>query len=229
MKYFHKSVKGTNHDVNQDHFIEKIIDDVSIFAIADGVGGLSYGDIASNLAIRPFKDISTSSISFESLFKDANERILSASEQKNRFMGSTIVSAMVDMKTNEIHISHIGDSRAYIFSNDGMWHTTDDTLVQELVDMGIISEEQAFKHPNKSRLNKALGTCEKLQVKNHTTTLQDDSILLLCSDGLHDYVEDKDIQTIVMTQSPEEASELLIKKARENGSNDDVTIIIAQR
>jgi PPM family protein phosphatase len=228
MKYFHKSVKGTNHDVNQDHFIEKIIDDVSIFAIADGVGGLSYGDIASNLAIRPFKDISTSSISFESLFKDANERILSASEQKNRFMGSTIVSAMVDMKTNEIHISHIGDSRAYIFSNDGMWHTTDDTLVQELVDMGIISEEQAFKHPNKSRLNKALGTCEKLQVKNHTTTLQDDSILLLCSDGLHDYVQDEEIQTIVITQSPEEAIERLIKKARENGSSDDITLIIVQ-
>ncbi len=228
MKYFHKSVKGTNHDVNQDHFIEKIIDDLAIFAVADGVGGLSYGDIASDLALQPFKDIITSSFSFESLFKDANERILSASEQKNRFMGSTIVSAWVDTKTNEIHISHIGDSRAYIFSNEGMWHTTDDTLVQELVDMGIISEEQAFKHPNKSRLNKALGTCEKLQVKNHTATLQDDSILLLCSDGLHDYVHDEDIQTIVMTQPPEEAIDRLINKARENGSSDDITLIIVQ-
>ena len=229
MKYFHKSVKGTNHDVNQDHFIEKIIDDLAIFAVADGVGGLSYGEIASDLALQPFKDIITSSFSFESLFKDANERILSASEQKNRFMGSTLVSAMIDMKTNEIHISHIGDSRAYIFSNEGMWHTTDDTLVQELVEMGIMTAEQAFNHPNRSRLNKSLGISEEIQMKNYTTILPDDAILLLCTDGLHDYVEDKDIQTIVMTQSPEEASELLIKKARENGSNDDVTIIIAQR
>jgi protein phosphatase len=225
MQYAHLSEKGIHHNINEDRFFYDINNTFAIIAIADGVGGLAFGDVASNLAIRPFVNLSTNP-SLESLFKDANQIILAESEQKNRLMGSTLVSAMINLETNEVTIAHVGDSRAYIFSNDSMWYTRDDTLVQELVEMGIITEEQAFDHPNKNRLNKSLGTCDTICIKPVTMNLSGDSVLLLCTDGLHDYVQDKDIKTIVMTEAPEKAVEKLVKKARDNGSTDDITIII---
>lgn len=226
MKYEKISDKGLYHEKNEDKSIEIRLDDISLFAVADGVGGLAYGDIASNLAVQPFINLSTPPSSLEILFDDANKRILKESERKNRLMGSTLVSAVVNMETNEVSIAHVGDSRAYIFSQDGMWHTKDDTLVQELVEMGIITEEQAFDHPNKNRLNKALGTCETIHIDNFTTSLEDHSVLLLCTDGLHDFVRDEDIKIIAMTEPPEKATEKLVQKAREQGSKDDITIII---
>lgn len=226
MQYFHTSDKGVHHSKNEDQLIEKNIENYTIFAVADGVGGLAYGDIASKLAMQPFVSLSTPPSSFESLFQDANQLILKESEQKNRLIGSTLVTAMINLDNNEVSIAHIGDSRAYIFSNDGMWHTKDDTLVQELVEMGIFTEEQAFSHPNKNRLNKALGTCEDIHVESYTAHLKDHSVLLLCTDGLHDYVRDEDIKSISMNEPPEKAAEKLVKKARENGSTDDITIII---
>lgn len=226
MKYFHTSDKGVHHDKNEDTYFEKLTDETALFAIADGVGGLAYGDIASNLAVQPFINLSTPPSSLVTLFDDANKRILKESERKNRLMGSTLVSAVVNTDTDEVSIAHVGDSRAYIFSQDGVWHTKDDTLVQELVEMGIITEEQAFDHPNKNRLNKALGTCETIHIDNFTTRLEDNSVLLLCTDGLHDYVRDEDIKTIAMTEPPDKATEKLVQKAREQGSKDDITIII---
>jgi PPM family protein phosphatase len=226
MQYFHASDKGNHHEKNEDQFIEKKLDNISFFAVADGVGGLPYGDIASKLAVQPFVSLSTPPSSLESLFHDANELILKESEQKNRLIGSTLVTAMINLDTKDVFIAHIGDSRAYIFSGDGMWHTKDDTLVQELVEMGIFTEEQAFSHPNKNRLNKALGTCEDIHVESYNAHLKDHSVLLLCTDGLHDYVRDEDIKIISMTEAPEKAAEKLVKKARENGSTDDITIII---
>mgnify|MGYP006276985075 CR=1 FL=1 len=227
MQYFHTSDKGIHHEKNEDYSFEKKIDNFSIFAVADGVGGLAYGDIASSLAVQPFASLSTPPSSMESLFYDANKLILKESEQKNRLIGSTLVSAVVNTDTNEVSIAHLGDSRAYIFSQNGMWHTKDDTLVQELVEMGIITEEQAFDHPNKNRLNKALGICETINIDNYTTNLEENSVLLLCTDGLHDYVRDEDIKTIAMKESPEKAAEKLVQKARDQGSKDDITIIIA--
>lgn len=227
--YYVLSDKSSNHNFNEDNLFEQIADDYALFAVADGVGGLSFGDVASKRAVEVFSQLTIPpTTSFDLFFEDANKRILKESEQRNRLMGSTLVSAMINLQTHEISIAHVGDSRAYIFSQHGMWHTKDDTLVQELVDMGIITEEQAFDHPNKNRLNKALGTCEDLTIEQYNTTLLDHATVLLCTDGLHDYVRDEEIRTIALTESPKDAAEKLVKKAREQGSTDDITIIIVQ-
>ncbi len=229
MDYNAISINSIERNNNEDHFINTQVGDFVYLAVADGVGGLSFADIASQLAIQPFNQITIPpTTSLESYFQDANQLIIKESEKKNRMMGSTLVSAMINTKTKEITIAHVGDSRAYIFSNNGTWRTKDDTLVQELVDMGIITEEQAFEHPNKNRLNKALGTCENLNIDIFNTTLEEHSTILLSTDGLHDYVKDEDIRTIVMTESPKKAIEILVEKARENNSTDDITIIIVQ-
>jgi protein phosphatase len=226
MKYFIISNKSIVRDQNEDNYFEKIMDEYVLFAVADGIGGLSYGYIASELAIQPFYSLSKPPSSLEAIYQEANNIILKESEQKNRLMGSTLVSAILNCKTNKIRIANVGDSRAYIFTRNGLWHTRDDTLVQELVDMGIITEEQAFDHPNKNRLNKALGTCESIHVDMYTDDLDKDSVLLLCTDGLHDFVRDEDIKSIAFTESPKNAAERLVQEARDNGSLDDITIII---
>ena len=228
MDYHVISKKSTERDDNQDNYVDHVTEDHALFAVADGVGGLAFGDVASKCAIEVFSQLTippTTSLAL--FFEDANKQILKESERRNRLMGSTLVSVMINLQTHEISIAHVGDSRAYIFSQDGMWHTQDDTLVQELVEMGIITEEQAFDHPNKNRLNKALGSCDELDVNTYSTTLLDHSTILLCTDGLHDYVRDEEIRMIALTESPEGAAKNLVRKAHKNNSKDDITIIIA--
>ena len=226
--YYVLSDKSSNHNVNEDNLFEQVTENHALFAVADGVGGLAFGDVASKRAIEVFSQLTIPpTTSLDLFFEDANKQILKESEQRNRLMGSTLVSAMINLQTHEISIAHVGDSRAYIFSQDGMWHTQDDTLVQELVEMGIITEEQAFDHPNKNRLNKALGSCDELDVNIYSTTISDSSTILLCTDGLHDYVRDEEIRMIALTESPEDAAKHLVRKARKNNSKDDITIIIA--
>jgi len=226
--YYVLSDKSSSHNVNEDNLFEQVTENHALFAVADGVGGLAFGDVASKRAIEVFSQLTIPpTASLDLFFGDANKQILKESEHRNRLMGSTLVSAMINLQTHEISIAHIGDSRAYIFSQHGMWHTQDDTLVQELVEMGIITEEQAFDHPNKNRLNKALGSCDELDVNTYSTTLSDPSTILLCTDGLHDFVRDEEIRMIALTESPEKAAEELVQKARDQGSKDDITIIIA--
>ncbi|MDG6219404.1 MAG: protein phosphatase 2C domain-containing protein [Candidatus Thermoplasmatota archaeon] len=226
MQYYYSSEKGIHHIINEDYLFEKVTDDFAVFAVADGVGGLAHGDIASKFAVKPFTRLSIPPPFLEPLFQEANKCILSESEKQKCMMASTLVGAVLDIKANKVTIAHVGDSRAYLFSNDGIWHTKDDTLVQELVDMGIVNEHQAFDHPDKNRLNKALGVCEKITVQTYTTTITGPFTLLLCSDGLHDYVRDEDIKSILMRKRPKLAIEHLVRKARDNGSTDDITIII---
>lgn len=228
MDYHVISKKSTERDDNQDNYVDHVTENHALFAVADGVGGLAFGDVASKRAVEVFSQLTIPpTTSLELFFEDANKQILKESEQRNRLMGSTLVSVMINLQTHEISIAHVGDSRAYIFSQHGMWHTQDDTLVQELVEMGIITEEQAFDHPNKNRLNKALGSCDELDVNTYSTTLLDSSTILLCTDGLHDYVRDEEIRMIALTESPEDAAKHLVRKARKNNSKDDITIIIA--
>ncbi len=229
MQYFHRSEKGISHNKNQDSYIFRSLDDYTIFAVADGVGGLSHGEIASSIALKPFSkmNLSSSMISSNTLYEDANQLILSESEKINRLIASTLVITVIDKNTRKITISHIGDSRAYIINKGNIWHTKDHTLVRELVDLGIISEEQAFHHPNKNRLNKALGISEIIEVDTFSTNLSDQSIIMLCTDGLHDFVQGDEIKEIINKEQPNTAIDHLIAKARENGSTDDITIIIA--
>jgi len=224
--YYVLSERGTNRDINEDNLFEKVTDDFAVLAVADGVGGLAHGDIASKLAVQPFTRLSTPPPFLEPLFQEANKCILSESEQQKCVMASTLVGAILDLKTNKVTIAHVGDSRAYIITEENIWHTKDDTLVQELVDMGIVSEHQAFDHPDKNRLNKALGVCEKITVQTYTTTITEPFILLLCTDGLHDYVRDEDIKSILTQKRPKLAIKHLVRNARENGSTDDITIIL---
>jgi len=139
-------------------------------------------------------------------------------------MATTIVLCRLEQDTGEVTIAHVGDSRAYLM-NVGLWRTKDHSPVQDLVDLGILMEEDALTHSELHRMTQALGIKDTISIDCFTTTMQQGTILL-CSDGLHNYLRDKEIQHIATKNSLEIAIDLLMKKAQKNGSTDDITIII---
>jgi len=226
MKCYAITDKG-NKQQNEDHYIAEKVGNSYIFGIADGVGGLPAGEIASKQAIETLrKNIQNKeTIDLKEEFDRVNQSVLFEGEKKKTSMATTLVACILQENTGKSTIAHVGDSRAYIIDDD-IWRTKDHSLVQELVDVGIITDEGAFIHPEKHRLKQVIG------VKNHidievNRKLAKESILLLCSDGLSNYVRDGELAALARRYDPETACKKLVQKARENGSTDDITIIIA--
>lgn len=226
MEYYSISEKSTKREINEDNFLILETNDEYIFAIADGMGGLPFGDIASKIAIETLQKQCNEDSSLANDFETINNTILEEGNKKQVQMGSTLVVLKINRNTRNIQVAQIGDSRAYII-NKFFWRTKDDSYVQDLIDRGMLEKDQAFGHPYKHILTKALGIQKKISI-NIYNTLMDKGIILLSSDGLHDYVKDDDIQKIVKKCPLKLVCNELFKQARLNGSNDDVTIIIVQ-
>jgi len=226
MKYYAITEKGKRNR-NEDYHITKKIDDYYVFCIADGVGGLSDGDIASKIAIDTItKEIKNKGkIGFRDGIEKANSSILCKNEKNQQMMATTLLACLIKEETNEAIIAHVGDSRAYVI-NTNIWKTKDHTLVQDLVDLEIITENEALTHPEKHRMNRAIGIIKNVEIEIDKKMLKD-SILLLCSDGLSSYVNDNKIATIVKQYDPKNACKRLVQVALENGSQDNITIIVA--
>jgi protein phosphatase len=226
MNFKTKSSASTPRDTNEDAFFIKTRNEEYVFAVADGIGGLKYGDKASKIAVSGIEKFDFRSKSIHEYFTQKNKEILTEGKRRNTRMGTTLALVKINTNRKTIQIAHIGDSRVYLF-NDEIWHTKDHTLVQELVDMGILNESMAFSHPEKNRLNKALGIIDPIEIDFYETTINH-SHILLSTDGLHDFVDDETILKIIMKESLEHACENLIKKARSNGSTDDISLILIQ-
>jgi protein phosphatase len=227
MKYTTLSEKGTKRSINEDACIAEKFNSTYLFAVADGVGGLQHGDVASSLAINTLQQmVHAGATDIQTCFQDINSIIESYNTKNKSTMATTLTAVIINTETHNGTIAHIGDSRAYLIDNT-IWRTKDHTLVQDLVDIGVITEDQAFVHPEKHRLNQALGgTINRgLDIKRFYS---EHCILLLCTDGLSDYVQDREITTVACQYEPEEACKHLIQIANENGSTDDISIIIAK-
>ncbi|MEM0466507.1 MAG: SpoIIE family protein phosphatase [Candidatus Thermoplasmatota archaeon] len=226
--YYHVvSEKGTKRPENEDSYIIEQNNNYILFAIADGVGGLPEGKKASTTALQTIKNSlqTHTSIDLLSSIEQAHRSILMEGEKQQKQMATTIVACLIDRTSGKALITHVGDSRAYII-DDTIWKTKDHTLVQELVDLGIITEEQALTHPERHRITQALGITPQLHLQLHRKLIND-SILLLCSDGLSDFVSDAELAAIARGYEPKEACQKLVEKARKNGSTDDITVLIA--
>jgi protein phosphatase len=213
---------------NQDYYIIEKINDLYLFAIADGIGGLSHGETASKIAIVELTN-NIQKLGKEGLVRgiiQANTCIFQKAKKENKTMGSTLIACLLDKNKNECIIGHIGDSRAYIF-NKHLWISTDHRVVMELVELGIISKDGAFSHPERHRLQRALGIQENVKVDIHTDRIKNMD-LLLCSDGLSDFVRDDEIKKFVKEYQPKIACKKLFDIARKNGSEDDITIIVVK-
>jgi len=210
-----------------------------LFAIADGMGGHDAGEIASDLAIRIFQAECISGLLtrqstprlplMASAFSKANNAVLEAATEKSlQGMGTTLTVALIIGQ--DMYIAHIGDSRCYIInSRELIQVTTDHSVVQELVDIGHISAEEALVHPRRNEITRVLGYSadsapDLIQIK-----LYAGDNILLCSDGLCGVLpSDRIEETVLASQSPAQACADLVSQANLAGGPDNISVIVAR-
>jgi protein phosphatase len=205
-----------------------------LIAVADGMGGHNGGDVASQVAVN------TVASYYSTRRKDsALDRLISTVEQANRQifdisqdneglygMGTTLTTMV--FRGREAIVAHVGDSRAYLFREGQLTQLTDDhSLVAQAVREGILTPEQAARHPQRSIITRALGTRDAVEVDSMTLQVQPGDIMVVSSDGLHGFVEDEDIQNLIMAHGddPDELARQLVQAALANGGNDNVSLV----
>lgn len=239
MEAFAKTDVGKARDMNQDYYyIPTEIAQLSLYILADGMGGYKGGEVASKLATISVKNYIESN--FEKVCQDKEEilkLIKNAMEYANMIvyekskedeeldgMGTTLEVCLI--YNNKVYIGHVGDSRIYRIRKEFMRKiTTDHSYVQKLVKDGTISKEEAIHHPKKNMLMKALGCTPYVEPDVTVKGFIKDDMILMCSDGLTNMVEEQEIYNIV-TQNYREATTRLIDKANELGGYDNITAII---
>lgn len=228
-----KTDKGLIRKNNEDAFY--VDAEKGIFIIADGMGGHNAGEVASQMAVEEIKKyLNTQENKFSQILKqaiiEANKAIYEKAKKDPNLkgMGTTIVVLIVNNKN--LHIAHVGDSRAYILTKEGLKQITEDhSLVNEWVKEGKITLDEARFHPMGNVITRALGVEKEVEVEINTIPYQDEPILL-CTDGLTDMLEDKEIEEIIKNNpDPEQACEALIKEANEKGGKDNVTVILIKK
>lgn len=240
MRILAKSDVGKARDMNQDYYyvsnLEK--DDIKLYILADGMGGYKGGEIASNLAVNCVKNYICNNFSKISKEKEDILNLINSSiEYANMIvyeksqeildlkdMGTTI--EVVVIYGNKVFIGHVGDSRIYrIRKNIIRKLTNDHSYVAQLVKEGKITKEEAYNHPRKNMLLKAVGCNSLVEPDVIYKGFIKDDILLMCSDGLTNMIRDEDIYRIIL-DNPERPVDMLIKNANDAGGTDNITAII---
>jgi len=234
LTYAAKTDLGNQRENNEDAFLARA--QHGLWILADGVGGLDAGEIASDIACKSIADAVIAGESVEDAIQSAHRDIIDAPTTGvgQRGMASTIVVLLVHGDTYQI--SWVGDSRAYLWGSGGDRQNAelkqlskDQSLVQRLLDEGVITAEQAVDHPRKNLVLQALGQPDlsKLEVETVRGQFSQDDQLLLCSDGLSDYVSDKDISALLSAnESTENKVNALVSRALRNEGKDNITAIL---
>lgn len=222
-------------------------DEVYAMAVADGIGGAAFGEMASMLALRTSWDLTTRAFKWHFLVNESEaeelkellklygqliHRKLQAEADANprrSGMGTTLTGAL--SIGTEAFIAHVGDSRAYLFHDGTLQQLTrDHTLAQQLVDSGAIpSVEAASRRMQNMLVNCLGGSRSEVEIDVHQIQLADDDRLLLCTDGLTDMVSDDEIaQTLKRRPDPQDACQTLVEQALNHGGRDNITVILAR-
>ncbi len=223
--------------------------DIGLLVLADGMGGYNAGEVASGIAVKTIVNLVRESVEREDLrvpdqatgmsrasiiLRDAIHRANKIIYQTARAqpqcegMGTTVVSAL--MFDNKIAVAHVGDSRMYRLRNDKFEQVTlDHSLLQELVDRGFYSPEEAQRAANKNYVTRALGVEQSVEVEIQEVPTQKGDFYVLCSDGLSDMVEDDDIHLTISTfgANLETVAKQLIQLSNDNGGRDNVSVVMA--
>ena len=206
-----------------------------LLLLADGMGGAAAGEVASSAAVQVIRRLDTAEIGGEDMIEAlagavhrANERLSELVEEdpEREGMGSTVTALMFDGK--QLGLAHLGDSRAYRMRDGVLYQLSHDhTFVQSLVDEGRISQEEAFTHPHRNLILRVLDGRPDSDPDLEILDVQAGDRLMLCSDGLPDYVSDEVISASMASGTPDSVVVELITHALEAGSNDNVTCVVA--
>jgi len=229
---------GKKRNSNQDSYLTgELPGGVTWAVVCDGMGGAAGGNVASSNAVQIISNrISTnyrdgmSPLSIKNMLISAitaaNITVYDMSRANDELdgMGTTVVCALV---CDEVaYIAHAGDSRAYAISNNNVYQLTrDHSVVQEMVEMGTITADQAKKHPRRNIITRALGVEPELKIDYCEYDFGENDILLLCTDGLTNFVDDKELMNIIENNTYYEIADKLVESANSNGGGDNITVV----
>lgn len=233
---------GRKRKTNQDSIcIEHAL---HFFAVADGMGGHNGGDIASQLSVKMMPEYLTQNplkdpnVQMKELICAINMAILSKAKEEPELTGMGTTIAAIRFSGPQLTIGNVGDSRVYMVNNQNIYQLTrDHSFVQEKLNMGIYSREQASLDPQKNVLVRSVGFEADLQVDVFNYRISKNDIFLVCSDGLHGRVSDSDILHIIQKNIPnpgncseadvDKTVKELIQQANNNGGHDNISVILA--
>ncbi len=230
-------VRKLNEDSVYIERDEKLLNERGeLLIVADGMGGHQSGEVASEQAVESIKKVYYTDLlddpgqMLKKAIEEANRVIFARAQSENRLgMGTTVVAAVrID---DLLYIAHVGDSRLYIIRNNRVDSVTEDhSLVAEQVAAGILTPEQAKRHPYRNIISRAVGTSAEVEVelREKPIKLEDGDTILLCSDGLTEHLSDDEILRLLEGRSPAVASEILVFAANQAGGRDNISVIITQ-
>lgn len=232
---------GRKRQLNQDYVFSsaKPMGNMpNLFIVADGMGGHNAGDYASKCTVETVVgEIRNSfeknpTIIVKKAIETANSKIreLAAADENLLGLGTTLVVATVIGKY--LQVANVGDSRLYLLGKHGIRQITrDHSLVEEMIRLGGLSREDARKHPDKNIITRAIGAKDEVEPEFFTEELEPGDIILMCSDGLSNMLEDKEIEKIVQNEElaeMKEKAEALINAANNNGGKDNIAVVLVK-
>lgn len=201
----------------------------NIFIVADGLGGHSAGEVASEMTVKHVSGGKPQNIEdLVQLIAEANNNVYTEAKNIGNDMATTI-SAML-ISENKAFIAHVGDSRIYLVRDDKVYCITDDhTPVMESLRAGLITVEQAKVHPLKHMLSRTIGTHSEVEIDTIVIDLGAGDIFVLCTDGLSNLLEEEDIYDVVKgSKDPEDTAKNLVAMANHRGGTDNVTVVVVE-
>lgn len=227
---------GKVRKLNEDSVSFYISNDFSIYVIADGMGGHNAGEVASKIAVDTIisymKSVDASVDDMEGSLLNAidisNKKIFQLSQKNEELsgMGTTITACLV--KEGNMITANVGDSGCYIIKENGITKITKDhSLVQQLLDEGSITEEEAAIHPNRNIITRALGTNESVKADIFRIDLNGVNKVLMCTDGLSNEVSLNEMYDIIMrNNNNEDACKQLVDLSKLKGGRDNISVIV---
>ncbi len=207
-----------------------------LYIVADGMGGHNAGEVASNLAISIVENYLSAHIEddkpyeqiLEQAFRNANNEVYNMSINNHNMSGMGTTLTLVLLRDEKLYFCHVGDSRVYILKNNNFTQiTTDHTLVEELYQSGNISAEELKTHPQKNIITNAVGTDIICNLDIDTLPISNIKKILLCTDGLTNYLTDDEIRNIInQDEAPQIICEKLIDMANNRGGDDNITVVV---
>ena len=236
MKIYAMTDVGRKREVNQDfvYVTDKPVGPFpNLLVVADGMGGHKAGDFASKYTVKVLHEELEKTVlkKPEEILKEivitANHELIKAaqSDVKLEGMGTTLVVATVI--GNTLYFSNVGDSRLYLINDKIKQISKDHSLVEEMVRLGGIKAEEAKNHPDKNIITRAIGVKEDVEADIYEYRLRKGDIILMCTDGLSNMVEDEELFHIVQGgRDIVESAESLVETAKENGGTDNIGIVL---
>ncbi len=220
---------GHVRKVNEDAFLDR--PDLGLWVVADGMGGHSAGDVASNLIVSslgklsPPESLSQFTDAVEDSLLEVNKALIKNARETQQTSGSTVVALLC----HGYHCVYTwaGDSRCYLLRDDVLSQlTTDHSQVEIYVQLGLISREEALSHPSSNMVTRAIGAESDLFLDLDMLEMRPGDRYLLCSDGLHKHVSDRELTNFLAKGSPAAVAHALIDITLARGATDNVTVAI---